>query len=213
MRFIIPTLAIAGAATALPSQQARAATTTSTSKGFNLIAHVTDPTRDLTPSVEGQVVGAAHTGAGFNAAVFYDTTGRLFYQNGTAEQVANRETTIVTDGGTPPFSFTLQVQPAGEARRILDISIGQGTANAVVAADGGAQLVNGLGEGTWLACNEVIPYYNRAFLTLQYAYGAGAETPEGCAPIELVAKCAALNDLPDGSLSSHEFATEVACSE
>lgn len=213
MRFIISALTIAAAATALPSQQPRTASTTSTSKGFNLVAHVTDPTHDLTPSLEGQVLGAAHTGAGFNAAVFYGTTGRLFYQNGTAEQVANRETTIVTDGGTPPFSFTLQVQPAGEARRILDISIGQGTANTVVAADGGAQLVNGLGEGTWLACNELVPYYNREFVTLQYAYGEGAEVPEGCAPIVLVPECAALNDLPEGSLSSHEFATEVTCVE
>jgi hypothetical protein len=201
MRFTISTLA--AAATALPSQHAR--TTTSTSKGFNLVAHVTDATSDLTPSVEGLFLSTAHTGAGFNAAVLSSDHGRLFYQNGTTPQ----DSDILTDGGTPPFPFSLQVQPAGEARRILDISVGQGTTGSI---DAQGKLVNGLGEGAFLACRQVVPYYNYEFITLQYVYGkADPAGLEGCATIELVAKCAELNELPEGSLSSHEFATEVKC--
>ena len=205
MRFTISTLALAAAATALPSQHARTATCTSTSKGFNLVAHVTDATSDLTPSVEGLFLSTAHTGAGLNAAVLSSANGRLFYQNGTSPETSD----ILTDGGTPPFPFSLQVQPAGEARRILDISVGQGTVGSVNAQ---GRLVNGLGEGAFLACRQVVPYYNQEFVTLQFVYGkADPATLKGCATIELVAKCAELNELPEGSLSSHEFAAEVKC--
>ncbi|KAK4034558.1 hypothetical protein C8A01DRAFT_18669 [Parachaetomium inaequale] len=204
MRFTISTLTLAAAATALPSQHART-TTTSTSKGFNLVAHVTDATSDLTPSVEGLFLSTAHTGAGLNAAVLSAANGRLFYQNGTTAE----DSDILTDGGTPLFPFSLQVQPAGEARRILDISVGQGTAGSV---DAQGRLVNGLGAGAFLACRQVVPYYNQEFITLQYVYGdADPAGLEGCATIELVAKCAELNELPEGSLSSHEFAAEVKC--
>ncbi|KAH6854689.1 hypothetical protein B0I37DRAFT_362799 [Chaetomium sp. MPI-CAGE-AT-0009] len=207
MRFTIPALTLAAAASALPSQQPRA--TSSTSKGFNLVAHVTSGTGNLAQSVEGLFLSTAHTGAGQNAAVFYDTSGRLFYQNGTA---ASGQSSIVTDGGTPlSIPFSLAVQPAGEPRRILDINVGgAGTPNFI--SDRGT-LVNAGGDGTYLACDAVVPYYNRVFTTLQFVYGkADPAALEGCVAIELVAKCAELNDLPDeGSLASHEFAVDVKC--
>ncbi|KAL2136151.1 hypothetical protein VTI74DRAFT_5204 [Chaetomium olivicolor] len=213
---LLLTLSLAAAATALPAQQARRTTTSpSQSKGFRLIAHLTDPSHDLNPPVNGWALGTIHTGAGQNAAVFSEPSSysRIFYQNGTAEQVASRQTTIVTDSGTPPFPSSLITQGAGEPPRIVDISVGEGTANAVVEKEneGGPVLVNGLGEGSYMACKAVVPYYQTEYVTLQYLYGEGGKVPEGCVRIELVPECAVLNELPEGSLSSHEFAVDVAC--
>ncbi|KAK4151882.1 hypothetical protein C8A00DRAFT_16751 [Chaetomidium leptoderma] len=206
MRFIIPTLSIAAVATALPSQQPRT-TTPSQSKGFYLAAKLADGASDIDPPVNGLFLGTAHTGAGLNAAVFY-TAGRLFYQNGTAG-----DSTIVTDGGTPPFPSSLTVNGPTEPRRILDINVGEGTANAIVETNGQPQLVNGLGEGGYLACIAEVPYYRQDFTTLQFDYSDGqAAVPEGCVRVTLVPQCAELNELPDGSYSSHEFAMDVACS-
>ena len=204
MRFTIPALTLAAAASALPSQ----ARTGSTSKGFNLYAHVTGGNSELAQSVEGLTVTTAHTGAGQNAAVLSDTSARLFYQNGTAESGTS---SIVTDGGTPAsIPFSLSVQPAEEARRLLEISVGYGTPNFV---DAQGTLVNGLGEGTYVVCDAVIPYYQRVFTTLQFVYGEpDPATLAECVTVELVAKCAELNELPDdGSLASHEFAVDVKC--
>jgi hypothetical protein len=55
---------------------------TSTSTGFRLVVKVTDPTTDLTPSVEGWQLVGIHTGAGLNDAVINSTSGLVFYQNG-----------------------------------------------------------------------------------------------------------------------------------
>lgn len=216
MRSILPTLALAAAATALPNHEPRNPPPSSRSKGFYLFAHATDPSHPLTPAVDGLVLGTAHTGAGFNAAVFYDTnptTGRLFYQNGTGPG----DTTIVTDGGTPLFPSSLQVQTADEARRIADINVGYGTPHVIVErGEELVVLVNMLDEthrGTYLACNATVPYYQREFITLQYVYGVaeGPGLPEGCAPIVLFPRCGVLEELPEGSISSHEFAVEVKC--
>jgi hypothetical protein len=206
MRFPISVVTLAAAVTALPSQQARAPTFTS--KGFNLYAHVTGGNSSLAQSVEGMTLSTAHTGAAMNAAVLSHTSVRLFYQNGTAESGTS---SIVTDGGSPPsIPFSLGVQPAGESHRILDINVGSGTPN-FVSAEGTLQ--NAIAEGSFLACDAVIPYYNRVFTTLQFVYGkADPATLAECVTIQLVAKCAELNELPDeGSLSSHEHAVDVKC--
>lgn len=205
MRTTFATLALAAAATALPSQNRCRDTT---SKGFTLTAHVTNPDIDITPSAEGLVVSSAHTGAGLAAAVLTDGTPRLFYQNGST---ASHESTLLTDSGTPPFPVSVQIQKQTDARRIIDISVGQGSPAYI---DEKGLAVNAFGPGTFLACHEVIPYYNQTFVTLQYIYGevpTSGEDLGDCAVIELQAKCAELNELPDGSLASHEFAQDVAC--
>jgi hypothetical protein len=209
---LIPTLTLAAAASALPNPSPKL----SKSTGFHLVAHVTNPAHDLTPSVEGWSLAGIHTGAGFNAAVLdaSASSGRLFYQNGTVTQVARRQATVVTDGGTPPFPMSLQVQAPGEPRQIAGINVAQGTPGRV---DVRGVLVNGLAEsrgGTYLACRQTVPYYGVEYATLQYAYGGEAEgVADGCAPIKLVARCAVLNELPEGSISSHEFVQEVRCVE
>ncbi|KAK0718960.1 hypothetical protein B0T21DRAFT_414978 [Apiosordaria backusii] len=158
---------------------AAATTPTTLNTGFILVAHVTNPDQDFTPSVNNAVVNSNHAGPGFRVATVSSslTDGHIFYENGTLGQAADGETTIIFDAATPP-------QPHPEPRPVL---------------------VNGLGEGTYLVCNATVPYYQRNFLTLQYAYESQT-VPDSCVRIELVPQCAELNELPPGSHSSHEHA-------
>jgi hypothetical protein len=210
---LITTLALASTATALAIRNP----TTGTSTGFKLVAKLTHHFHDLTPSVSGWTVASAHTGAGSAAAILTSdpTVARIFYENGTAAEVAAKQTTLITDGGTPPAPYGVLVPAQGSSGGLIGINVGAGTFNTVVeTAPGYPVVVNGLGQGTYLACNAEIPYYpGQTFVTLQYQYGTpgAVAVPEGCVAIKLVPQCAVLNTLPDPSYSSHEFAVEVKC--
>jgi len=195
----------------------------STYKGFTLVAKViSDPSHHLASSVNNRVVIAAHTGAGFNVAVLYPEgyPGSIFYQNGTAEQVASGETTIINDEAMPPSPFGMQIQ-GPEAfdltyptEHSVTVNVGLGSKVSLEEQREIRVLKNGLdvkGVGTFMACNNTVPYYQSSFWTLMYLY-PGEELAEGtCVQILLVPKCAVLGALPDGAYSSHEFAVEVKC--
>lgn len=206
---IITTLSMAALAAAAPA--VRQPGSLSQSDGFTLIAKVTDPSRDLDPSVDGMPLSAIHTGAALNAAVLW-SSGRVFFQNGTAEEAQLRQTTIITEAAMPGFPFGISVPGPAEPRDIISISVGPGTYNIIAGSDAPA-MVNGLGSGTYLACNATVPYYQRKFITLQYAYDPATDIPAECAPIALVPQCATLDDLPEDSHSSHEFVQQVPCYE
>ncbi len=77
----------------------------SQSKLFALVANVTSPSHDLTPSIQNYVLSSYHIGAGEAYAILLANTSataaRVFYENGTAEEVRYNRGTIVSDGGTP----------------------------------------------------------------------------------------------------------------
>ncbi|KAK3899996.1 hypothetical protein C8A05DRAFT_17650 [Staphylotrichum tortipilum] len=209
---LLPTLTLAATATALPSHPP----SHSSSTGFQLLALPHPPTPGQPPSSPPRYLSAIHTGAGQNAAVLSPdlSSARLFYLNGTTPQIRARQATILTDGGTPPFPFSLQVQRPGEEGRVAAVSVGSGMPGAV---ERGRGVVNGWdrdgkGRGGWWVCEEMVAYYNRVFEVVRYAYD-GKAPGEGCKAVRLVARCAVLNELPAGSLSSHEFVGEVGCEE
>jgi len=194
----------------------------STSKGFTLIAKVIfGSSRDLANLVNNRVVVAAHTGAGFNVAVLYPEgyPGSIFYQNGTTEQVASGETTIINDEATPPSPFGMQIQ----SREAFDLTYPAEHSITVNAGPGSKvsweqqremwALKNGLYErgGSFVACNNTVPYYRSTFFTLMYLYPDEDLAEDRCVGILILPKCAILEDLPDGAYSSHKFAVDVAC--
>jgi hypothetical protein len=221
--FSILTLGLAALATAAPTKRQVVPhyPTTSRSTGFTLVANVTSLSADFVPSVNNWVVSTAHVGAGQNIAVLTPETdeyqGRIFYQNGTAEEVHYHQTTIITDGSTPLVPYGVQV-PA-TAGPDVTISVGAGTNLYLTGFPEPYSYIGG--PGTFVACNETLAYYNANFITLQYAYPTftnaegnyefNPNIPAGCAPVHLVPQCATLNDLPAGSFSSHEFAANIAC--
>ena len=194
-----------------------------TSKGFTLVARVTDVKRDFTPSISNWVFSTIHTGAALNVAVLSEGYARVFYENGTAAG----NTSIITDGATPPVPFGVSIQRPTQfdslypTEHSIFVNAGYGT-RASIAPSGFPVLRNGqdLGGGTFVACNNSVPYYqNMKFITLQYAYG-NETVPSGCAPVALLPQCApvallpqcaALSELPDDAYASHEFAVEVRC--
>ncbi|KAK4164251.1 prolyl tripeptidyl peptidase [Cladorrhinum sp. PSN259] len=211
MRSTFLNLGLATLAAAVPAKRA---SQIALSNGFLLVAKVTDPSHDLDPSVNNYVLSTVHTGAALNAAVLSPapvTSGRIFYENGTSTQVDDKQTNILTDGATPPVPFGLYVQDPTQPPSNIPINVGPGTFNTISESD--LIVINGQGEGTYLACNATVPYYNRNFITLQYAYGSSPTIPENCAPIELVPQCTTLNELPDDAYASHEYAVEVQCYE
>ena len=195
----------------------------STSKGFTLIAKVIfGSSRDLANLVNNRVVVAAHTGAGFNVAVLYPEgyPGSIFYQNGTTEQVASGETTIINDEATPPSPFGMQIQSreafdlAYPAEHSITVNAGPGSKVSWEQQREMWVLKNGLyGErgGSFVACNNTVPYYRSTFFTLMYLYPDEDLAEDRCVGILILPKCAILEDLPDGAYSSHKFAVDVAC--
>ncbi|EON96038.1 hypothetical protein UCRPA7_8462 [Phaeoacremonium minimum UCRPA7] len=206
---------------------------TSQSQGFKLIANVTDPSADFTPSIKNWVVEGAHTGAGTNVAVLkpFDATtspGRTFYLNGTAEDVRYGNTNVLTDGGTPPAPYGIYVQNQTEFEYLypdehgVGISVGEGSGTSLTRFPNPyPYLTSATGTGTFVACNNTVAYYGTKFITLEYAYATftapdgsyeyNANIPEGCAAVNLIPQCTELNELPEDAYSSHEFAAQTAC--
>jgi hypothetical protein len=206
----------------------------SVSKGFKLVANVTDPSRDLTPSVDGWVLSGVHIGPPNSRAVLAspaDNTARLFYLNGTAEDAALERTRVVSDGGTPPFPWGVHVQGRDE----FDLPANPGYHAAFI--NGGSTADVGITRfpnpysilrnredgpgGTFVACPLVVQYYQREFITVDYVYATidpatslpVVDVPAGCAPVALIPQCDVLNDLPADAYSSHEFALDQKCYE
>jgi len=219
-------LSLAALASAVPTTT-KHQSPSSKSKGFTLVAKVSNPNHDLSPSINNRVIIAAHTGAGFNVAVLYPagSNGSIFYQNGTAAEVAAGTTTLINDEATPLTPFGLSIQSPAQfdttypTEHAIFINAGRGTRVTLVNGNRGYPIVhNGLdtstdkgqGRGTFAACDNTVPYYQKKFVTLMYVYG-GEKVPEGCAPVVLVPQCAVLAALPEGSYASHEFANEVGC--
>lgn len=224
---VISLTAFASAAptTTISSYNSGAAARIPTSKGFTLVAKViSDPSHKLASSVNNRVVIAAHTGAGLNVAVLYpeDNDGSIFYQNGTAEQVASGETTIINDEATPPSPFGMQIQTPQAFDLVypkehsITINAGLGSKVSFETKRDITVLRNGLdvsGTGAFAVCNNTVPYYRTKFWTLMYTYAGEELAEDACVLVLLVPKCAVLKDLPKGAYSSHEFAVEVECYE
>ncbi|KAK3377221.1 hypothetical protein B0T24DRAFT_678062 [Lasiosphaeria ovina] len=71
--------------------------------------------------------------------------------------------------------------------------------------------------GTFYVCFEAKPAYGRPqypvrFARVQTVDGvAYQQIPDGCAPIRLLAQCAALEQVPPGAIYGHDFARTVRC--
>lgn len=110
MQLLLSVAALLGAAAAAPGLAPRQAPPF-TSKSFRLVAHVTTPNPQFNP--EDYVVSHYTTGPGESIAFLVPASvdaGTVFYLNGTAQEVIDRQATIQT--GNPvsiptPFCHTL----------------------------------------------------------------------------------------------------------
>lgn len=188
------------------SERAKA---TDSSKGFRLVLNVTDSSRDFENPIQGYFISSIHTGAG-TALVGVnrnEETGRIFYQNGTEEEYSGSQATTVTDGGTPLFPAGLQLVQNGSVA-VATLDNGPGTPGVQVSA---LKQFTYLLPETFYACNESLSYYGGKYFVVIKQTNLIKNVPEECAPVRLIPECATLNDLPEGSYSSHEFALKTKC--
>ncbi|KAI1427956.1 hypothetical protein F5Y12DRAFT_99069 [Xylaria sp. FL1777] len=206
---LLTTTALTSLSAAFPAPPTKARATTGESKGFNLRVNVTDPTRDLTPSMQGLYFGDLRAGAGI-AVSQLTATATPFYLNGTAYH-----TTITHDiAGVYPLSIVVAGPASYDALYPAEHPIG-------TAVNGGTELFLRAGEpvlfplddgGVYAACSRdvVLGGGVARLLTARYVYG-DETVPADCAPVEFVVECAVLPDLPEGSSWDHDFAFDVPC--
>ncbi|ETS73627.1 hypothetical protein PFICI_14573 [Pestalotiopsis fici W106-1] len=239
---------------------------TQSSTGFRLIANVTDPSQDFDPPVHGWVLDAIHIGAGLNDAVLFadgDDVGRVYYVNGTADEIAGGQADTLTDGGTPLFPYGVYVADRNttDADGLHDVSVNAGSGQVGVQLEVSSSSSTsssllypvlrgpGAAAGTYVACNQYVSYYGENYTTIRWVYDevdssatavvtnsssnssnnsssvsssnatlaaapavAGVRTiPNGCVALTLLPECNVLDELPNGSLASHEFAANSTC--
>ncbi|EMR68843.1 hypothetical protein MGN70_004817 [Eutypa lata] len=221
------TFGLLGLASAVPlsTRQIPYYPPTSKSLGFQLIVNVTDPSKDLTPPVNGWAFSAIHTGAGFNEAVISEnvTASRIFYQNGTAEEIRYREGSVLSDAGTPAYPWGIQVESKDDTAGVeasVSVNVGGGTP-AVLLTQFPEPLsyLTGTNPGTYAICPRNVPYYNTVYNVVRWTYDAYNNAtglyehtvPEDCAEVKLLPQCAELPDLLEWDSSSHDFAATSNC--
>ncbi|OTA99085.1 hypothetical protein M426DRAFT_96108 [Hypoxylon sp. CI-4A] len=217
--FFAALLSVTSVVSAIPLQTRQSG---GLSNGFRLIARVVESDgKELSVPIDGAALQGAHVGAGLNTAVLNATSpGTIFYQNGTAEEVGANQSTILSDGGTPltPYGIHININTTDATLPVaLAINGGIGTPGVTLTAPD--QRPGNLEYDTaiFIACDETLAYYGPSW---HFAVVKAFETtkspnpiPENCVLVNFVPQCATLSDLPEGSLSSHEFANEVRCTE
>ncbi|TQV98932.1 hypothetical protein V2A60_007371 [Cordyceps javanica] len=220
----IAALGLAGLAAAAPTTTTTGPLypETSSSNGFNLVLNVTDPSKDLSPPVHGTFVTSIHVGPALNYVGQSSDAGRLFYVNGTAADVRYGNSNTISDGGTPPFPEVLSLVRDQGSETLSTVRLDVGSSGPGDYHTGVAGFPNPIPElypSTYVACREALAYYGgKEFVIIKQAKTTVSQDgqveyniPEGCAPLSLLPQCAKLNDLPAGSLSSHDFAATTRC--
>ncbi|KAK0712542.1 hypothetical protein B0T26DRAFT_651738 [Lasiosphaeria miniovina] len=213
---------------------------TSTAKGFVLVANVTDLSRDLTPSIQHFKLVGVHVGAGLETAVLTPDAGRVLYENGTdVEGYGIAADSSLSTAAAPAgfiYPYGMQIIPiplgveededpgdADDADYVDHVGIDVGTAQRGVGirdpppASTPSTQAYGPDAGTFCVCFEAKPAYGRPqypvrFARVQTVDGvAYQQIPDGCAPIRLLAQCAALEQVPAGAIYGHDFARTVRC--
>jgi hypothetical protein len=181
----------------------------STSKGFNLIVNLTNPSDDFDPPIHKSFVTTIHVGAGLSLVGISAEKGPVFFQNGTDEERTAGQSTVVTLGGTPPtaagFKLTPGDQPAGFASGDLDF--GLGTPGIAIHGEPVAYLT----PETFYACNEPLEYYQGKDFVVIKQRAAGSDVPPECRAVRLIPKCAELAPLPGNAYANYDFAFESSC--
>lgn len=191
---------------------------------FNLVLNVTDPSKDLSPPVHGSFITSIHVGAAINYVGQSSDAkvARTFYVNGTAGDVRYGNSNTISDGGSPPFPETLSLVKDKDSETLSTVWLNAGTPEGSDEHTGITGFPNPIPElypTTYVACKEALAYYGgKEFVIIKQAKTTVSEdgkvehnVPEGCAPLSLLPQCATLNDLPEGSYSSHQYAATTRC--
>jgi len=179
---------------------------TSLSQNFRLVANVTGT--DLPTPINDYVLTSYHFGAGTDLAILVPnttvTSGRIFYLNGTAEEVRYHNADVLSDQGTPLSPAGLSINLDGSV--LINAGVGESGIGLTQFPDPISELSGkttaGLG-GSFYACFVHFPPDSSAVQLLFKTFGE--ETPAGCADVTLLPQCS------EGSGLAHPTANTVNC--
>jgi len=186
----------AATAAALLSTLASAAPTATTpkypqqtsSESFTLIANVTSG--DLSPSIQNWSVTSYHTGAGTAYAVLQADTPRIFYANGTAQDLAFNGGNVLSDDGTPatiPAGVVLGAPSS--ATGSISINAGVGTKGVgITRGPDPIAIFYAAGGAGFYACEQAPVTGQESAVMLFQKHDV---TPAGCADVVLLPQCSA----------------------
>jgi hypothetical protein len=187
--------------------------TPSHSQGFHFVVNVTNPELDFNPPINGYYLNSIHDGAGLNLIGVTEDPGRVFYQNGTIEEWRYGRSTIISDGGIPAAPYGIALIPDDETEEpqsyTARLDVGKST-TGIVLSRFPEPYVFALPE-QYVACDEALEYYQGRHFVILKRIPHLTEVPDNCVAIRLLPQCTELNELPEGSFSSHEFALDSAC--
>lgn len=190
---------------------------TSRSKGFNLVVNATDLSRGFSSSVHQKYVNSIHVGAGqaLLGIGSKENNPRTFYINGTALEFHFAKSTVISDSGTPlsPWGISLTKDSGSNSSSTAHLNGGPGATG--IGLTRWSVPYTFLYPEMYAICDEPLAYYGGKHFMVVKQFNLGGEgpgvMPSNCVPVRLFAQCTKLNDLPQGSISSHEFAYETEC--
>jgi hypothetical protein len=210
---------------------------TLTSKGFRLVINVTDVTKDFSPSINGREIHSLHQQSSFSRATAGagPGEGNIFYQYPHVDpnnRFAEFQSVLLTELG--PNTAGLQIANTSSPDAVkagMTMNFGSGTMGVMLAVGGYYAWVHpfeysGVPE-SFVVCNETIDWISRdeseKFLALDYLRYSwnddhtefALHVPQGCAPVNLLAQCDSLPDVPNDSpaVPFHKLAQDVRCYE
>ncbi|KAH7311252.1 hypothetical protein B0I35DRAFT_357321, partial [Stachybotrys elegans] len=185
--------------------------TTSTSQGFHLVVNVTNPELDFESPINNFYINSIHVGAGLNLVGVSDYPGRIFYQNGTAEDIRYGRGTIISDAGTVPLPYGISLTADDESEELFTARMNAGFGTPGLSLSRFPEPYVFVLFEQYVACDEALDYYHGKHFVIIKRIPYGGSMPDNCIPVRLLPQCTKLNALPEGSWSSHEFAANSAC--
>ncbi|CEJ89677.1 hypothetical protein VHEMI05504 [[Torrubiella] hemipterigena] len=166
------------------------------SKAFVLVAHVTDKSRDLNPSVEGYNLIASRDGYASSFVSFEKSTEEdkdLFpsYLPGPLAAYLNGTSNVATDLSKfyNPYGFSLKDDGHGPGLTLVRQDDYPGTPGVTISSL--VDLVSELVPHQFLACNETVPKYQDRYLTVlrHLDTSVSKAIPDKCVPVKLFPEC------------------------
>ena len=170
-------------------------------QNFYLIANVTS--NDLSPSINSYVVASYHVGAGKDLAILTPNvnpaSGRIFYVNGTSEEVYYGQSNVLSDEGTPPFAAGVSIASSTSNALLINAGVGQAGIGLTRFPDPITELYATGSEGFYACLSPELGGGSAVQIFVQN----GNDVPESCARITLLPQCSTEGsglEHPDGNL-------------
>ena len=184
---------------------------------FRLVANVTNSTRDLDPPVHLSYLNAINLPSPYNLiGIGPKNDSRIFYMNGTTDELRAGVGSILSDGGKPRVNQGISINfTSGEAcpDRASTVHLDPGIPQYPVQLAPRPNPFTFVNVMDLAICDEEVAYVQQKMRILKYFPYRGDEDriPKHCVPVRLLPECAQLNVLDANDMADHKHARKVGC--